>query len=149
MLFINASQNPQGNTARMGQTLLEGMDYETLNLIEYKIYPLGAKFADDQFEEVLQKMMDADTIIWGTPIYWHSMSGALKVVIDRLYDYQNGELSGKNLAFFQQGGDPTQESLDMNTFIIGRVTSIYGMNLVGTSDSSDQIPALRAALQAL
>lgn len=149
MLFINSSQNPQGNTANMGQTLLEGMNYETLNLIDYKIYPLGAKFSDDQFEEVLQKMMDADTIIWGTPIYWHSMSGALKIVIDRLYDYQNGALSGKNLAFFQQGGSPRQESLEMNDYIIGRVANRYGMNLVGTSDSSSQIPALREALLAL
>lgn len=49
MIFINPSQNPNGNTAQMGRTLLEGMDYETINLIGYKIYPLGSSFSDDQF----------------------------------------------------------------------------------------------------
>lgn len=149
MIFINPSQNPNGNTAQMGHTLLDGMDYETINLIDYKIYPLGSSFPDDQFEEVWRKMRDADTIVWGTPIYWHTMAGPLKVLIDRMYDYQDGELNGKNLAFFQQGGAPRQESLEMNDYIIGRVASLYGMNLVGTSDSAEEIPTLRAAIQAI
>lgn len=149
MIFINPSQNPNGNTAQMGRTLLEGMDYETINLIDYKIYPLGSFFPDDQFEKVWQKMCDADTIVWGTPIYWHAMAGPLKVLIDRMYDYQNGELEGKNLAFFQQGGAPRRESLDMNDYIVGRVASLYGMNLVGTSDSAEEIPALRSAIRAV
>ena len=115
----------------------------------YKIYPLGSSFSDDQFGGVWQKMCDADTIVWGTPIYWHAMAGPLKVLIDRMYDYQNGELEGKNLAFFQQGGAPRRESLDMNDYIVGRVASLYGMNLVGTSDSAEEIPALRSVIWAV
>ena len=72
----------------------------------------------------------------------------LKTLIDRMYDYRDGEPNRKNLAFFQQGGDPKQGSLDMNDYIIGRVASLYGMSLAGTSDSADGISALRSAIQA-
>ncbi len=53
ILFVNGSPNRQGHTAAMAKQLLAGRDYETLNLIDYKIYPLGQSFADDQFEVVI------------------------------------------------------------------------------------------------
>lgn len=60
ILFVNGSPNRQGHTAAMAKQLLAGRDYETLNLIDYKIYPLGQSFADDQFEVVIQKMLEAE-----------------------------------------------------------------------------------------
>ena len=41
ILFINGSPNKDGNTAKLAKELLEGKDYETLNLIDYKIYAYG------------------------------------------------------------------------------------------------------------
>ena len=41
ILFINSSPNPHGNTAKVAAALLEGKEYETLNLAEYKIYGYG------------------------------------------------------------------------------------------------------------
>lgn len=75
VLFINPSQNRDGNTARMAANLLDGIGYETLDLVDYKIYPLGAQFDDDQFEEVWRRMCDTDFLVWGTPVYWHTMRG--------------------------------------------------------------------------
>ena len=53
ILFINSSPNPHGNTAKVAAALLEGKEYETLNLAEYKIYGYGQQFPDDQFFEVI------------------------------------------------------------------------------------------------
>ncbi len=75
ILFVNRSPNRQGHTAEMAKQLLAGREYETLNLIDYKIYPLGQSFADDQFEVVIQKMLEADVLVMGSPVYWHSMTG--------------------------------------------------------------------------
>lgn len=47
--------------------LLEGRNYEQVDLIGYKIYPLDQTFDNDEFETVWQKMLDAGTIIIGTP----------------------------------------------------------------------------------
>ena len=43
-LFINASPNPNGNTAKMAAALLKGHEYETVNLTEYKIYGYGQQY---------------------------------------------------------------------------------------------------------
>lgn len=78
ILFVNGSPNRQGHTAAMAKRLLAGREYETLNLIDYKIYPLGQSFADDQFEVVIQKMLEADVLVMGSPVYWHSMTGQFR-----------------------------------------------------------------------
>ncbi len=53
ILFINGSPNKNGNTAELARELLDGKEYETLNLIDYKIYAYGQEYADDQFDEVI------------------------------------------------------------------------------------------------
>ena len=63
ILFINSSPNPHGNTAKVAAALLEGKEYETLNLAEYKIYGYGQQFPDDQFFEVIDKIRAAKTIV--------------------------------------------------------------------------------------
>ena len=55
IIFVNSSPNRDGNTAAMMRKLMDKVTYETLNLIDYKIYPLGQIFSDDQFDEVMRK----------------------------------------------------------------------------------------------
>ena len=45
ILFINASPNKDGNTARLAKELLAGKSYETINLIDCKI----CEYANSQF----------------------------------------------------------------------------------------------------
>lgn len=40
ILFINGSPNKNGNTASLADELLKGQEYETLNLVDYKIYSI-------------------------------------------------------------------------------------------------------------
>ena len=44
ILFINASQNRNGNTARIGRQLLNGTQYQQLDLVDYKIYQIGQNY---------------------------------------------------------------------------------------------------------
>lgn len=148
ILFINSSRNKEGNTARMGENLLQGLDYQKLDLIDYKLFPLGQDAADDQFLEVWNQMLAAQTIVIGTPVYWHSMASSLKILIDRMYDYQDSPLTGKQCVFFCQGGGPTEMSLENLTYTFERVASIYGISLIGTATSSSEVSALRGQLDA-
>lgn len=43
----------------------------------------GTCVHDDDMEEILQKMIDADVIVLATPVYFYSMDAQLKTVIDR------------------------------------------------------------------
>ena len=97
-LFVNGSPNRNGNTVAMAHRLLSDKEYETLHLVDYKIYPLGQSFADDQFDEVMQKIVAADILVMGSPVYWHSMTGQFRTSLDRIYEssYKH-QLRGKEL----------------------------------------------------
>lgn len=98
ILFVNVSPNRNGNTVEMAHRLLSGKGYETLHLVDYKIYPLGQSFADDQFDDVMQKMISADILVMGFPVYGHSMTGQFRTLLDRIYEssYKH-QLKGKEL----------------------------------------------------
>uniref|UniRef100_UPI00258E5509 flavodoxin family protein n=1 Tax=uncultured Megasphaera sp. TaxID=165188 RepID=UPI00258E5509 len=85
ILFINGSPNENGNTARLAHLFLKGHDYDTLNLVDLKIYSYGQHFADDQYQEVIRAISSHEVIVVGSPMYWHSMSGAVRNVLDRAY----------------------------------------------------------------
>ena len=68
ILFINGSPNKDGNTVALTSHFLKGKEYQTLHLVDYKIYSYGQKFDDDQFNEVIDKMKEADTIVIGSPL---------------------------------------------------------------------------------
>ncbi|RHS94529.1 flavodoxin family protein [Erysipelatoclostridium sp. AM42-17] len=129
ILFINGSPNKDGNTVALTSHFLKGKEYQTLHLVDYKIYSYGQKFDDDQFNEVIDKMKEADTIVIGSPLYWHSMSGAIRNLLDRFYGYVDENLlKGKDLYFVFQGCAPTQEQLASGEYTMKRFASLYGMN---------------------
>ena len=143
ILFINGSPNKNGNTAKLAATILANMDYETLNLVDYKLYAYGQKFNDDQFDEILEKMKAADAIVIGSPVYWHSMCGAVRNLLDRFYGPVNpGALSGKKLAFVFQGGAPLDWMLEKGEYTIGRFAKMYGLEYVGMASNASEAQAL-------
>lgn len=53
ILFINPSQNSEGNTATMAKDLLGDIPYDQVNLIDYRIAFLGQEDDEDEFFELL------------------------------------------------------------------------------------------------
>ncbi len=132
ILFINSSPNKNGNTARLAADLLSGKKYETLNLIDYKIYAYGQEYPDDMFREVIDKIHKADTIIMGSPLYWHNICGLMRNFLDRCYGtVQQGEFSGKTLYFIIQGAAPEKWQLEACEFTISRFAGLYGFSYKG------------------
>lgn len=132
ILFINGSPNKHGNTAELAKRLLGNNNYETLNLIDYKIYPLGQSFDDDQFNEVADKMVDADVIVMGSPVYWHSMTGQFRCLLDRIYESsQKHYLSGKELYFIFQGAGPSASMLEAGNYTMGIFCQLFGLSYRG------------------
>ena len=129
ILFINGSPNKNGNTVKLAKELLEEKNFQSIHLVDYKIYSYGQEFADDQFNEVVKAMKKADTIVIGSPLYWHSMSGAIRNVLDRFYgNVDESLLQGKDMYFIFQGYAPTKEQLASGKYTMSRFASLYGMN---------------------
>ena len=140
ILFINGSPNKNGNTAALAQILLKGKEYETLNLTEYKVYSYGHKFEDDQLSEIISKMKEADTIVIGSPLYWHNICGSVRNVLDRFYGkvengfygvVQQNELSGKKMYFLFQGAAPEKWMMEAGEYTMRRFAGLYGMTYIG------------------
>lgn len=132
ILFINGSPNKNGNTVALSEQFLKGKNYQTLHLVDYKIYSYGQHFTDDQFDEVVLAMNKADTIVIGSPLYWHSMSGAVRNLLDRFYQHVDKSLlKGKNMYFIFQGYAPTKQQLEAGEYTMHRFANLYGMNYRG------------------
>lgn len=132
ILFINGSPNKNGNTASLAKILMKGQSYDTLNLVDLKIYAYGQHFADDQYQEVIRAISSHDVIVIGSPMYWHSMSGAIRNVLDRAYGVvSNGQFQGKKLFFLFQGAAPTQEQLAAGEYTMNRFATMYGIGISG------------------
>ena len=128
ILFINGSPNKNGNTASLAENLMAGKAYQTLNLVDYKVYGYGQQFEDDQFSEIVGKMKEADTIVIGSPVYWHSMSGMVRNLIDRFYGpVPSDSLKGRKFVFLFQGAAPEKWMLEKGEYTMSRFAKIYGI----------------------
>lgn len=99
ILFINGSPNKEGNTARLAGELLAGKEYNSLHLVDYKLYSYGQKFEDDRFAEIVEEMKKAEVIVIGSPVYWHNMSGSVRNLLDRFY----GPVTVQTTLLFKDG----------------------------------------------
>ena len=147
ILFINGSPNKNGTTVHLAQTLLTRVDYDTIHLVDYKIYSYGQKFEDDEFNKVLEAMIEADTLVIGSPVYWHNMSGAIRNLLDRLYGaIHKQEMSGKRLFFLFQGAAPDKWMIEAGEYSIRIFTQLYGLDYMGMATTMSQARELSMKL---
>jgi len=104
---INGSPRKNNNTATLLKKALEGVkesvkdtevETEIINLYDLKYTGCKSCFAckmldgksygkcviKDDVHEVLEKLSQADGIIFGSPVYFHDISGQLKLFLERL-----------------------------------------------------------------
>lgn len=147
ILFINGSPEHEGNTVRLAKALLQGREYSTLQLGDMKVYDYGQNFPDDQFEEVLAKMNEADTLVFGSPVYWHDLSGMMRNLLDRCYGpVPEGGFAGKRIYFLFQGAAPTQAMLDRGEYTMSRFASLYGADYMGMATNEREARDLAKTL---
>lgn len=147
ILFINGSPNKNGNTAKLATKLLSGKTYQTLNLVDYKLYSYGQKFEDDQFDEIVAAMKAADAVIIGSPVYWHSMCGAVRNLIDRFYGpVRQGALEGRKFVFLFQGAAPEPWMLEKAEYTMSRFARMYGMDYLGMATNNRETETLAKKL---
>lgn len=132
ILFINGSPKKSGNTAKLAAELLKGHDYTTLNLTDYTIGAYGQNLPNDGLDTVIHAMKQADTIVIGSPVYWHNICGSVRNVLDRFYGkVENGSLNGRKLFFVFQGADPEKWMLEAGDYTMKRFAGLYGMTYGG------------------
>ena len=143
ILFINGSPNKNGNTAALAAELLKDHEYETLNLTDYTIGAFGQDLPGDGPNAVIAAMKKADTIVIGSPVYWHNICGSVRNVLDRLYGkVENGSLSGRRLYFVFQGAAPEKWMLEAGDYTMKRFAGLYGMTYGGMVTNKNEATKL-------
>lgn len=147
ILFINGSPNHHGNTASLAAALLKGKEYETLNLTDYTIGAYGQQLPGDGLDTVITAMEKADTIVIGSPLYWHNICGSVRNVLDRFYGrVQNGGLSGRKLYLVFQGAAPEKWMLEAGEYTMKRFAALYGMSYEGMATNKAEAEQLNRTL---
>lgn len=120
MLVIYGSSRPNGNTEQLAKIMLDQVDIEEIYLRDKKITPItdlrhdseGFSRLNDDYYEVVEKMLSHDQILFVNPVYWYGMSGHMKLFIDRwsesLADRElkfKEKMKGKKMYVLAVGGD--------------------------------------------
>lgn len=105
VLVLNASLKHEpsvSNTEEVTSLVLDEMrkigaiSVETVRLSDKRI-PVGLGFKesdDDEWPSIVQKMLDADIVIFATPIWWGSVSSLLQRVIERMDAFDEEVIRG-------------------------------------------------------
>lgn len=142
MLFINTSKHESGNTSNLAKILLHDIPYDQINLTNYQINQVGQEFSSDQFSQILDQIVTNDSMVWGTPVYWHDMSATLKTLVERLSDSDQAEkMRGKKLYLILQGSDPS-DAIKPVTHVIQRFCEVLQMDFIGTVTSNHEAQKL-------
>lgn len=80
-----------GNTEILTEYAIRGLNTEKIFLRDYSILPIrdmrhseeGFQDQNDDYNSIISRILQHDTLIFSTPIYWYSMSGTMKNFIDR------------------------------------------------------------------
>lgn len=124
VLIISSSPRKNGNSELLAKQFYQGA-IDSLNQVEfirlqdkkinycngcYACTKLGKCYQNDDLNSIAKKMEEADVILFSTPTYFYSMSGQLKVFIDRLV--QNYLKIRADIYIFITAWDPNPSNLN-------------------------------------
>ena len=138
--------------------MTEGTKAEHIYLRDYTIQPIkdqrhdteGFQFIDDDYETLVKQMLEHDTIVFATPLYWYGMSGHMKDFIDRwsqsLRDPSlrfKERMKDKNIYVVIVGGDnPKLKALPLVQqfqYIFDFVGASFSNYIIGSANAPNEI----------
>lgn len=114
-LVILGSARQDSDTRMVVSDIFEDIPIDLIDLLDVNIhdYSYDAKYPDnDGFGQVIMELLNHQTIVFATPVYWYAMSGLMKSFFDRLTDTVTVKkelgrrLKGKSVFFIAVGTDP-------------------------------------------
>ncbi|QHT45618.1 flavodoxin family protein [Bacillus sp. SB49] len=81
----------EGNTRYLTERIIAGMKVDRMEVDAHHILPVidgrhaaeGFPSVQDDYDGLMRRVMEADILLFATPIYWYSMTAAMKLFIDR------------------------------------------------------------------
>jgi multimeric flavodoxin WrbA len=88
-IILLASSRRRGNTGALADTIAAGLGTEVVDLAALRIseYDYEHRNRGDDFEPLMERLLECEPIIFASPIYWYSCAPPMKVFLDRISDY--------------------------------------------------------------
>lgn len=88
---------------------------------------------DDDFNTVAPAILEADAVVFVTPVYWYSIPAQIKGVIDRLYSFVVGgkDIAGKDCALITCCEEDDLSVMDGVRVPLERSAALMKWNMVG------------------
>ena len=90
--MLVGSSRKGGNSELLADFVVQDIEHEKVYIKDLHIRPIedlrhtknGFQAVNDDYDRLVEVIMKSDVVIFATPIYWYSMSGLMKNMIDRL-----------------------------------------------------------------
>lgn len=89
---------------------------------------------DDDFTTVARAVLDAEGVVFATPLYWYSWPWQIKATLDRFYSFLIGgfDLSGKRAALIASCGEKSVDAMEGLVFSFRKTIELLKMTEAGT-----------------
>ena len=124
ILVVHSSPRKKGNSNTLAKGIIKGAesagaDVESIYLHGMDISPCNACYAcqkkdskgcaiDDEMQTIYPKLVECDTWVIASPVYWFNMSAQTKLFMDRCFAmlaYADNPFAGKRVAIAMSYGD--------------------------------------------
>lgn len=88
-IALFASSRRLGNTGQLMDDIAKELEIEVIDLAEKDISPFDYQHRNrnDDFEHLMEHVLQHDKILFASPIYWYAVSPPMKCFLDRISDY--------------------------------------------------------------
>lgn len=156
IITILGSPKKHGNTGtvlkQFEELVASAHQVERIDLTDYRLHGcLGCSVCQrtldapgcvqkDDISEILNRMLNADVIVYATPLYVWSFSAQIKALLDRHYclakwseegPLLNALLAGKHAALLVTCGGPVEENSDLIQVMFDRAMSYLRCSVIG------------------
>lgn len=148
IVVITGSPRTNGNSFKMTEAFINKVEAlgHTVTRFDAAFKKLGGCHAcetcyskgrpctfDDDFNTIAPAILEADVVVFSTPVYWYSIPAQIKCVIDRMFCFVIGgkDIAGKGYAVITCCEEDDDKVLDGVTMPLKRSADLIKWNLVG------------------
>ena len=148
IVVITGSPRKDGNSFAMTEAFIKAADAKGHSVIRFDaaMKKLGGCHAcetcfktgkactfDDDFNTIAPAILEADAVVFTTPVYWYSIPAQIKCVIDRIFSFVVGgkDISGKECALIACCEEDDMSVMDGVRIPIERSAALIKWHMVG------------------
>ena len=148
IVVITGSPRKDGNSFAMTEAFIKAAEAKGHSVIRFDaaMKKLGGCHAcetcfktgkactfDDDFNTIAPAILEADAVVFTTPVYWYSIPAQIKCVIDRIFSFVVGgkDISGKECALIACCEEDDMSVMDGIRIPIERSAALSKWHMVG------------------